>query len=335
MCQVVLGIIHVHILNAGHLVYNIQRMPESPVLRVSAILAGWLATGVVAWGQFDSWDSERGIARARNFYGVLSVRERFSDEPDQHGRALFHGNTIHGYQLQREDLKDTPTTYYSANGGVGLTLRNYRPDGPIRVGAVGLGTGTIAVYGRPGDLYRFYEINPLVIDMARRYFTFLEDSKANIEIVRGDARLSLDREPPRQYDVLVLDAFSGDTIPVHLLTQQAMEIYARQITPDGVIAVHVSNRYVNLIPVVVTIADHLQLPCVLIRQQQADSYKTSPSDWILLTRNQAFLQRPAIRDASIQPDRWAGFPLWTDQYNNLLQILHPPVITVDANDGSG
>lgn len=298
----------------------------SPVLRYSAMLAGWMATMIVAWGQFARWDTERGIDRARNFYGVLSVRERFADEPEYHGRALFHGNTVHGYQLLEPSASQTPTTYYNTESGVGLTLRYFRPDAPIRVGAVGLGTGTIAAYGRPGDRYRFYEIDPLVVDMARRYFTFLEESPAEIEIVLGDARLSLYRQPAQNYDVLVLDAFSGDTVPVHLLTREALEIYLDQIAPDGVIALHISSRYVNLIPVVMELAHHFQLSAALIRQEQSDRFRASPSDWMLLTRNQEFLQREPIRAASTYPQRWTDFPLWTDQYNNLLQILHPPVI---------
>jgi len=306
-----------------------HRILASPVLRFSAILAGWLATAVVCWGQFDRWDAERGIARARNFYGVLAVRERFAGDPKYRGRVLFHGNTVHGYQLLAEDDKETPTTYYSTNSGVGLILQHFRPDAPIRVGAVGLGAGTIAAYGRPGDLYRFYEINPLVIDMARRYFTFIDDSEATIEMVLGDARLSLERQSPQQYDVLVLDAFSGDTIPVHLLTREAMEIYLRQIAEDGVIAVHISNRHVNLIPVVIELAEHFDLPSVLIRQAQADRFRSTPSDWMLLTRNQAFLELDAIRSASSYPERWPAFPLWTDQYNNLLRILHPPLVRPD------
>ncbi len=305
----------------------------SPVLRYSAMLAGWMATAIVALGQFDRWDAERGIDRARNFYGVLSVRERFADEPEYHGRALFHGNTVHGYQFLAPSARQTPTTYYSVESGVGLTLRYFRPDGPIRVGAVGLGPGTIAAYGRPGDLYRFYEIDPLVVDMAWQYFTFLDDSPAEIEIVLGDARLSLYRQPPQDYDVLVLDAFSGDTVPVHLLTREAMEIYLDQIAPDGVIAMHISSRYVNLIPVVLELANHFHLSSVLIRQEQSDRFRTSPSDWMLLTRNQEFLQREPIQAASSHPQRWTDFPLWTDQYNNLLQILHPPVIRdFDASD---
>jgi spermidine synthase len=285
-----------------------HRALSSPVLRFSAILAGWLATAVVTWGQFERWDAERGIARARNFYGVLSVRERFADDPKHHGRILFHGNTVHGYQLLAEDDRDTPTSYYSTNSGAGLALQHFRPEAPIRVGAVGLGAGTIAAYGRPGDLYRFYEINPLVVDMAYRYFTFLDDSEATIEIVLGDARLSLERQPPQQYDVLVLDAFSGDTIPVHLLTREAMDIYLRQIAADGVIAIHISNRHVNLIPVVLELARHFDLPSVLIRQSQVDRFRANPSDWMLLTRNEQFLDSEAIRSAASHPGPLARLP---------------------------
>jgi spermidine synthase len=148
-------------------------------------------------------------------------------------------------------------------------------------------------------------------------------------MVLGDARLSLERQSPQQYDVLVLDAFSGDTIPVHLLTREAMEIYLRQIAEDGVIAVHISNRHVNLIPVVLELAEHFDLPSVLIRQSQVNRFRANPSDWMLLTRNQAFLEVEAIRLAASYPDRWPAFPLWTDQYNNLLHILHPPLVRPD------
>ncbi len=300
------------------------------LLRSSALLTGLLASAIVLLGQFDRWDRERGIERGRNFYGVVSIRERFAgpdDDPEHHGLAMFHGNTVHGYQLLREDLRQTPTTYYGETSGVGLTLLHLRPDAPLRVGAVGLGVGTVAAYGRPGDTYRFYEINPLVIDLCDRHFTFLQDSEATIEeTVLGDARLSLETEVPQEFDVLVLDAFSGDTIPVHLLTREAMRIYQRHLAPDGVIAFHVSNRYVNLIPVALELARDAGLQSTLIRQVESEGLRTTPSDWVLMTNNRNFLEHRAIREASLHVDRWPDFPVWTDQYNNLLRILHPPVI---------
>lgn len=297
----------------------------SYLIRLCAVLTGVMAAIAVAWGQYDTWDRERGLERARNFYGVLSIRERYADDPESHGLVLFHGDTVHGYQLLKEELKDTPTTYYDVNSGVGLALKHLRPDSSMRVGAVGLGAGTVAAYGRPGDTYRFYEINPLVIDLCQKHFTFLRDSQADIEIVPGDARLSLESEPPQQFDVLILDAFSGDTIPVHLLTQEALEIYQRHIKPDGVLAIHISNRYVNLAPVVSELAHHFEFPSVLIRQEEANKLQLTPSDWALWTRNTRFLQQPPIRSAVTRLSRWENFPLWTDQYNNLLQILYPPV----------
>ena len=300
------------------------------LLRSSALLTGLLATMIVLLGQFDRWDRERGIERARNFYGVVSIRERFAgpdDDPEHHGLAMFHGNTVHGYQLLREDLKHTPTTYYGETSGVGLTLLHLRPDTPLRVGGVGLGVGTVAAYGRPGDTYRFYEINPLVIDLCERHFTFLQDSEATIEpIVLGDARLSLEIETPQEFDVLVLDAFSGDTIPVHLLTREALQTYLQHMVPDGVLAFHVSNRYVNLIPVALELAHDAGLQSVLIRQAESEGLRKTPSDWVLMTRNSRFLDQRAIREAARYVNRWPDFPVWTDQYNNLLWILHPPVI---------
>ena len=302
----------------------------SPVLRTASLSVGVLTAAIVLLGQFDRWDRERGLERARNFYGVVSIRERFAEEPvdpEKHGLAMYHGNTVHGYQLLCETLRNTPTTYYNESSGVGLALQHLRPNGPIRVGAVGLGVGTVAAYGRPGDTYRFYEINPLVIDMCHRHFTFLRDSEAKIEQpVPGDARSSLEAEPPQEFDVLVLDAFSGDTIPVHLLTREALQIYLDHMVPDGVIAIHVSSRYVNLIPVVMELAHDAGLRSVLIQQAEAEGLRVTPSNWMLLTRNASFLEQRAIREASIEPPRWPDFPVWTDQYNNLLKILYPPVI---------
>jgi hypothetical protein len=296
----------------------------SKVLKWGVLLIALLSTVVVAWGQYHRWSIRtQAVARVRNFYGVLSVRELFSRSAEHRGRALLHGGTLHGYQLLDDDAKNTPTAYYCPRSGVGLTLRNIDRDEPVRVGAIGLGAGTIAAYGRPGDVYRFYEINPLVVDIARQYFTFLDDSDATIEIVLGDARLSLEREPPQHYDLLVLDAFSSDSIPVHLLTREAMEVYLRQLAPRGIIALHISNDYVNLTPVVLELAHHFGLSTVRIRQRENDGFRSSTSVWMLLTRNDVFLEHESIRSASDHPTRWPGFPLWTDQYQNLLRILYP------------
>jgi spermidine synthase len=189
---------------------------------------------------------------------------------------------------------------------------------------VGLGTGTLAAYGRLGDTFRFYEINPEVEWLAQSQFTFLKDSLAHIELVPGDARLSLEREPSQQFDVLVLDAFSSDSIPVHLLTREAFEIYFRHLKPDGVIAVHISNRHLDLTPVMVGVAKQFHLFMMKISwDDTARPWWFASSDWILLSRNQSFMQSPTMMShaAVITDHDNENSILWTDDYASLLSII--------------
>jgi hypothetical protein len=309
-------------------------LTSSRLLQLSAALLGAALTAVVVWGQLEGWDREPCLVRERNFYGVVSVRERYPNEPAERGLALFHGGIIHGYQFHAADKRNEPTTYYTTDSGVGRTLEHLRRGRPLRVGCVGLGVGTVAAYGKLGDHFCFYEINPLVITLAQERFTFLRDSQATIQVVEGDARLSLERESqqqadsPRQsrrlYDVLVLDAFSGDAIPVHLLTREAFALYRQHLRDDGVLAVHISNRHLNLAPVVSRIAQHFDWPCVEIRCDRPDTTNQlakAPYDWMLVTRNQEFLAAKGIRDVAQFPTDFESYPLWTDQYSNLFQIL--------------
>ena len=186
---------------------------------------------------------------------------------------------------------------------------------------MGLGVGTIAAYGQAGDTMRFYEINPLVIDLAKEPFTFLSKSPATVEVISGDARLSLERESPQQFDVLVLDAFSGDSIPVHLLTREAMEIYLRHMKPDGIIAIHVSNRYVNLAPVVDRLAAANSLLQWTITNNESSYLELAASEWVLLSGTaQAF---NGLQDYGVAPKSWPDFEAWTDDYNNLFELLQP------------
>jgi spermidine synthase len=164
-------------------------------------------------------------------------------------RTLYHGIVQHGAQFLDPAKRDDPTMYYGPQSGVGLALR-FCCDGPKRVAVIGLGAGTLAAYGNPGDAFQFYEINPQVIGLAKSQFTFLGDSKAAIAMTAGDARLSLERETSAPYDVLVADAFSGDAIPVHLLTKEAFALYFQHLKPSGILAIHISNNYLNLAPVV-------------------------------------------------------------------------------------
>jgi hypothetical protein len=253
----------------------------------------------------------------RNFYGTLRVKDVGTDKSMV--RRLVHGAIMHGEQHLAPERRGEPTTYYGATAGIAHALKLLGPP-PARVGVVGLGTGTLAAYGRAGDTYRFYEINPQVIRIARRHFSFLDDSAATIETVLGDARLAMEREPPQNYDVLVVDAFSSDSIPVHLITREAMGVYLRHMKPEGIIAFHVTNRFLHLAPVVKRIADEQGLHVALISDDAEDS-ELSRTDWVLVSRDKAVLERPGIAKFTSEIETIRGLGVWTDDFNNLFQIL--------------
>jgi spermidine synthase len=260
------------------------------------------------------------VLQLRDFYGTLQVTQTV-DAHKVAMRALYHGTIEHGNQIYRTDLHDEPTTYYSRASGVGLALSLCCGNRPRRVGVIGLGTGTIATYGRTGDVIRFYEIDPHVERIARGLFTYLRDSPAMIEIVPGDARISMEREPSQRYDVIAVDAFSGDAIPVHLLTRQALALYRRELAPNGILAVHVSNRYLDLAPVVRQEADTARLRSTLVSAPLDTARDGYASDWVLVSANGAFMDNPLVRDASDTIPIPRGLRLWTDDYNSLLPIL--------------
>ena len=308
-----------------------QWLPKATrLLRSMVVLTVVVVSLIVVGTQLTLRDLDDALERARNFYGVLSIKERTPEDPEVGGLAMYHGDTLHGFQLLADDKRDVPTSYYTEHSGVGRTFHHVREGSPLRVGAIGLGAGTIATYARQGDYFRFYEINPLVIELTDRHFTFLQAARARgaqIDIVQGDARLSLELEEPQDFDVLVLDAFSGDSIPVHLLTREAFAVYLRHLKPDGVIAVHTSNRYLNLVPVVLRVAQHYNLKNVVVHSARTNELAVAPSDWIVLTKNEQFLQKESFSqqdederiDQSISVDDTV--PLWTDQYNNLFQTI--------------
>lgn len=302
----------------------------SAVLRGAVLALAVAVSAIMVWGQWEAWDREGGLLRVRNFYGVMSVKERYPEKPQWRGLALYHGRTLHGFEHTLPAMRGRPTTYYTEDSGVGRALAAVRDTAPLRVGLVGLGVGTLAAYGKKGDYFRFYEIDADVVRLARDYFSFLPQCTATVDVVAGDARLSLEREPSQQFDVLVLDAFSGDAIPVHLLTAEAFSVYLRHLRAGGVIAVHISSRYVDLVPVVTAVARHFELEDAFLAWPEgghgvnwADEMGLSvtPSQWMLLTRNRQLLERSPIREvARIAPvDR--PLRLWTDQYNNLLEVL--------------
>jgi SAM-dependent methyltransferase len=257
----------------------------------------------------------------RNFYGVLKVQEHNIGTED-HIRELLNGRILHGSQFQDPVRSKMPTTYYSAESGVGVAVHYLRERGPVRVGVVGLGTGTMASYGATGDFYTFYEINSNVCEIARSHFTYLQDTAAEVHIELGDARISMERQQPQNFDLIVLDAFSGDAIPVHLLTKEALEQYYRHLREDGIIAVHVSNRHLDLTPVVYGLAKHFQTRLTQIHNSRNEGWGEAASDWILLTQNLDFLNSDGVREygQDVAPPK-KEIPLWTDQYSNLFQIM--------------
>ena len=290
--------------------------------------ARWLSLavllGIAGCAAYDGFRYQKNVIVAtRSFYGVLRVTEvgRFGDE--SHLRRLMHGAVRHGEQYTHAKLRTRATTYYHEDSGIGAAIQSLGA-APARVGVIGLGTGTIAAYGRAGDLYRFYDIDSRVIQVALHEFTYLRDSAAKIELALGDARLTLEREPPRRFDVLAVDAFSSDAIPVHLITREALGTYLQHIKPGGIVAFHVSNRFLDLIPVVARLAREHGAHAVLVRDDddEAEYSRKSRSDWVLVSRDPAALKREAIvkRGAVPAEDR-ADLRTWTDDYSNLIQIL--------------
>ncbi len=273
---------------------------------------------VLNWQAYTS----NSLVLKRSFYGSLRVVQSPTAGPDQI-RTLFHGTVQHGAEFLEPARQMQPTTYYAPDSGIGIVLNDWSPE-PKRVGIVGLGAGTLAAYGQPGDLFRFYEINPQVIDLAEQYFFFLKQSKAKIDIVPGDARLSLARGSNPPYDVLVLDAFSGDAIPVHLLTREAMAIYIKHLQPQGVIAFHISNNFLDLEPVVRQLADTMRYPCLIVKNHADSDEHVLASEWVIVTKNAGVLQNESLKIRSVQPSNRVPLRIWTDSYNSLLPILKAP-----------
>ena len=256
----------------------------------------------------------------RNFYGALRVDDEGDGVEEAAIRKLTHGTINHGEEFLDPKRHMQPTTYYGYNTGIGLTIQEAQRRLGLRVGVIGLGTGTIAAYARPGDTYRFYDINPLVIDIARTQFRFVPDSKGKVEIVLGDARLSMEREAPQNYDVLAVDAFSSDAIPVHLLTQEAFALYFRQLQPGGVLAVHISNKHLDLAPIVEMAARSEGKRAVVIDTDDDDDNGVFGATWVLVSTRASFFDYPFIRRAA-KPVKPIALRMWTDDYSNLFQIL--------------
>ncbi len=281
--------------------------------RIKASVFGTTLVGVL-WAANAMWPSTP-AAMARNFYGTIKVKEVGHDENRM--RELKHGVIVHGRQFLDPAKRRWPTTYYGSSGGAGIAIAASRDGDGQRVGVIGLGAGTMAAYCRPGDVYRFYEINPLVNEFADKHFTFLRDCPAARQFALGDARLVLEAEAPQQFDLLAVDAFSGDAVPVHLLTTEAFRTYFRHLKPDGVLAIHVSNRYLNLAQVAKGAADAFHRAAYLSENQSDPDRSVTASTWVLIGQRERLARFASLREMPPAP----GFRPWTDDYSSLLGIM--------------
>jgi hypothetical protein len=316
-----------------------HRDPDSPFYKArwqpAWLLMVALALTVIVSLVMTAREEARGVrVMVRNFYGVLRVVEQVAPnvvvmkgaatpapQDDFRFAKLMNGTIDHGLQFLSPVRRDLPTTYYGPDSGIGVTLKAAGASTPLNVGVIGLGAGTLAAYARPGDRYKFYEINPLVVQLAHQEFTFLRDSAAKIDIVMGDGRLSLEQEPPQAFHVLAVDAFSGDSIPVHLLTRQAFELYFRHLQPDGVLAMHISNQYLNLAPVVAGAAAGLSKEAVIIHNGPDSPRGIYRATWVLVGNPQHFLGKQEIEKAGTLLDASSPQLPWTDDYSSLFKIL--------------
>ncbi len=304
--------------------------------RLGAVLAlslwcGALAAMALSLRHHINESQSTALATKRGFYGVLQVSTELPGTEDEY-RSLYHGRISHGRQYRNEIYRRLATTYYSVDSGVGavfalLPARGKVPPAPLHVGVVGLGVGTIATYAEPGDRFRFYEINPQVEELARSHFTYLADCAGEASVILGDARISLERElsggENQQFDTLFVDAFSGDSIPIHLLTREAFALYFEHLKPDGILAIHVTNLHIDLADPVRNLAAEFGYAAFRVdHSPESDDHHTYYSDWILITKNEAFI---SALESSAFPSEWdQEVPkdiLWTDDYSNLLEVV--------------
>ena len=301
-----------------------------PVAQAAHPFLQWLAVmlviGVVGTGAwFVKLEHNNAIEVTRNFYGVLKVKSYDDVGTENYLLRLVHGAILHGEQYPHEKWRYQPTTYYTPTSGFGRAVNSQREMAPQtnnkqRIGMIGLGVGTVAAYCRDGDICRIYEINAEVERLARKHFTYLADSKSKPEVIIGDARLSLEREAGNQFNVLAVDAFSGDSIPMHLITQEAVRGFMGHVASNGVLAYHVSNRFLNLPPVLAEIADRERLVGVVVEDPaQKDNVLHSSSTWVLLARNSDALKN--VGEAGTKLQCTDGAPLWTDDFNNLMSVV--------------
>jgi len=256
----------------------------------------------------------------RNFYGALRVRQSGGPADWDGYRTLLHGAINHGEQWIHPQRRLEILTYYCPDTGIGRAIHTRLPGKSQKVGVFGLGAGSIAAYGRPGDVYRFYEINPLVLRLAREQFFFIKDSRAKVEVALGDARLSLEAEPDQRFDVLAVDCFSGDSIPVHLLTREAIALYFKHLGPEGILALHVSNRFLYLEYVAERVAHALGKATLLVETEEDEEGDCFGTTWVLLADARVF-EKEAFAGSNKPVPARSNLRIWTDDYSSLFEVL--------------
>ena len=293
-------------------------------------ISGWLVAAAAMLAvatmavvpRFVHLPGENILALQRSFFGVLSVRSLDADDPRHFRRELQHGITTHGRQMGDPAARQRPTTYYGPTSGVGCALQRLT-SANRRVGLIGLGAGTLCTYARPGDHFRFYELDPLVESMAHQWFSFLADCRGTVDIQIGDGRRLLAAERHSSYDLLVLDAFSSDAIPVHLLTHEAFILYRQHITDRGVIAVHISNRHLDLRPVVRAAAIRQGWPCFIIDDEpdEEDRLLCEPSIWVLTGPDPTLSTDPHLLNRSQKAEFPPRVVWWSDERADVISVL--------------
>ena len=298
-----------------------QRLKDSRGLAAGSAATLAAAALYGAYWMHD-WQSPGGnnTYNARNFYGTVSVLQFDRDDPLEHVYQFRSGSIKHGMQYAHPDKRHIPTAYYGGDSGCARAMKYVSKKPGARIGVVGLGVGTIATYAQPGQYVRFYEINPEVEKIARTHFTYLSDCQAKCEVALGDARLCLEREEPNRFDVLVLDAFSGDSIPVHLLTDEAFRIYKRHLNADGLLVVHITNSFLTLFPVVERLAQEHGFAYTRLYRNADPDRLLNRNDYMILTNDRDFLAANPPEPPK-EPERKIDIPLWTDQYSNLFMLL--------------
>ncbi|MGA3187160.1 MAG: fused MFS/spermidine synthase [Bryobacteraceae bacterium] len=291
------------------------------ILRVPMVLAVGFLLAYLARKEVDNRKGLR--LEVRNFYGVLHVKDDLAATADEYSeRTLLHGTINHGSQILDEALEFKTTSYYGTYSGIGRAILALQKRGPVRVGVVGLGAGVLSNYGREGDFYRIFEINPLVEKIAQTQFTFYPHSPADKRILMGDARLTMERMDSLQLDLLAIDAFSSDAIPIHLLTREALAVYFRHLKPDGILALHISNRYLDLEPVCARGAEFFNKQAMTVSDDGQEETYYSASTWVLVTSDAAIFEDDAFDKAYMEPAQAKpSFRAWTDDYSNIIQIL--------------